>query len=424
MYRIYDQPQDRLKQMLWRGRRQYGQEFWALRDVSFDVRQGETVGIIGRNGSGKSTLLQIIAGTLAPTEGSVIINGRVAALLELGSGFNPEFTGRENIFLNGSIFGISQQQMEQRFDDIAAFADIGKFIDQPVKLYSSGMYARLAFAIGIHLEPEIFIVDEALSVGDVFFQSRCVRRLDEYRNSGGTVLFVTHDTYTVERICTRSIVLNKGQKLFEGANADAITTYYRLERGLEHTPVVRNSQQEFVKVSDQGALVNMSVGHIELRRDQVTGDGSVYVEAVSLLDQQGNPTQAFSVGDWMTVHIHARFTQDLEAFDFGVGIRDRVGTLIGGAHTFYTNTGCGSVVAGEERVFTAHIQLSVAPGVYLLLVGFARNYNLQHWEDYYTLWDCCAINVGGQPQFWGYARLESATSSQPLLYSNATPSER
>jgi ABC-type polysaccharide/polyol phosphate transport system ATPase subunit len=405
MYRIYDRPQDRLKQMLlWRLGRNYGREFWALRDVSFEVKKGETVGIIGRNGSGKSTLLQIIAGTLAPSEGEVRVNGRVAALLELGSGFNPEFTGRENVFLNGAILGISREEMEQRFDDIAAFADIGEFIDQPVKLYSSGMYARLAFAIGIHLNPDIFIIDEALSVGDIFFQSRCVRKLDEYRNTGGTVLFVTHDTYAVERICTRSIVLNKGHKIFEGPNADAINTYYKLERGLDAPPPHRVAETP---------LVQIGTGVVELRRDHVTGDGSLYIEALSILDQFGNPTTTFQVGDWMTVRVLIQARRDLEPFDFGVGIRDRAGVLIGGAHTFYRRAPCGPLRAGQQQVLTAQIRLSIMPGEYLLLVGCARNYNLQQWDDYYTLWDCCAIAVVGQPAFWGQALLDHQIDCGP-----------
>src|SRR6266542_6439942 len=196
MYRIYDRPQDRLKQMLWRGRRTYGREFWALRDASFEVRKGETLGIIGRNGSGKSTLLQIIAGTLAPSEGEVTVNGRVAALLELGSGFNPEFTGRDNVFLNGSILGFSREEMAARFDEIAAFADIGEFIEQPIKTYSSGMVVRLAFAVIAHVDADILVIDEALAVGDACFTQKCMRFLRRFMEKG-TVLFVSHDISSV-----------------------------------------------------------------------------------------------------------------------------------------------------------------------------------------------------------------------------------
>jgi len=397
MYRIYEKPQDRLKQMLmWRFGRNYGHEFWAVRHVSLDVRRGETVGIIGRNGSGKSTLLQMIAGTLAPTEGEVVVRGRVAALLELGSGFNPEFTGRENVFLNGAILGISREEMAARFDEIAAFADIGEFIEQPVKTYSSGMYARLAFAIGIHIQPDIFIVDEALSVGDVFFQSRCIRKLDEYREAGGTVLFVTHDTYTLERICTRSIVIHTGNKYFEGNNADAVTAYY----GLGRTDNTTAHRLETVPVSD-----TLDAAVISLRRDFVTGDGSAYIEEVSLLDDQGLPAQRFEIGDWMTVSLQARFNNDIDRFDIGIGLRDKAGVLIGGVHTFYSNQSFGPVKAGETQRITAKLQLSVAPNTYLLLIGIVRHTNLQEWHEFYTLWDCYAIEVKGTPQFWGQSYL-------------------
>jgi lipopolysaccharide transport system ATP-binding protein len=396
MYRIFDRPQDRLKRML-RGGGGYGREFWALHDVSLNVYRGETVGIIGRNGSGKSTLLQIIAGTLDPTSGTMSVKGRVAALLELGSGFSPEFSGRENVFINGAILGISHEQMGQRFDDIAAFADIGDFIDQPVKLYSSGMYARLAFAIGIYLEPDIFIIDEALAVGDVFFQARCARKLEEYRESGGTVLFVTHDTYTVERICTRAIVLNQGRKCFEGPTADAVNTYYELER----------NDAAASHIEQANSTPSNLIGQVELRRDHVTGDGSAYIEEIAITDNAGNPTTTFQVGEWMTVRIQARFNRDLEQFDFGVGIRDRTGVLLGGAHTFYQRASRGHVEAGQRLQLTARIHLAITPGTYLLLIGVARNFSFQTWEDYYVLWDCCAIQIIGDPPFWGQFALAS-----------------
>ena len=224
MYHIYSRPQDRLKQMLfWRFGRNYGREFWALRDLSFDVAKGETVGIIGRNGSGKSTLLQIVTGTLAPTMGEVQVNGRIAALLELGSGFNPEFTGRENVYLNGAILGLSREEMAARFSEIAAFADIGDFIDQPVKTYSSGMVVRLAFAVQAHVQAEILIVDEALSVGDVFFQQKCFTHIRRLQRERVTILYVSHDLVSIQNICGRAILMEEGAAVFEGNPHEAST---------------------------------------------------------------------------------------------------------------------------------------------------------------------------------------------------------
>ncbi len=223
-YQIYDTPRDRLKQfvlprmqqLIGLHSTQYYREFWALRNVSFEVAKGETVGIIGRNGSGKSTLLQIICGTLSPSFGRITTHGRIAALLELGAGFNPEFTGRENVYMNASVLGLSRDEIDARFDDIAAFADIGEFIEQPIKAYSSGMYARLAFSIAINVDPEILIVDEALAVGDARFVSKCMRRIKEIQENGATILFVSHDVSSVRTLCERAIWLDKGRVVEQG----------------------------------------------------------------------------------------------------------------------------------------------------------------------------------------------------------------
>lgn len=223
-FKRYARPIDRLKEILLPGKA-YAQEFWALRDLSFDVMKGETMGIIGRNGAGKSTLLQVICGTLTPTSGKVQVNGRVAALLELGAGFNPEFTGRENVYMNGAIMGLSKQEVDSRFDRIAAFADIGDFIDQPVKTYSSGMYVRLAFSSAIHVNPDILIVDEALSVGDLFFQAKCMARMRQMMDAGVTVLFVSHDTSAVKTLCRKAVLLNHGELIGYGL-ADTIVEQY------------------------------------------------------------------------------------------------------------------------------------------------------------------------------------------------------
>lgn len=235
-YQIFSNPRDRLKQFIFPRVQQsvgveprnYFKEFWALKDVSFEINKGETVGIIGRNGSGKSTLLQMICGTLTPSAGTVKIHGRVAALLELGSGFNPEFSGRENVYMNGALLGLSTQEIDQRFDDIAAFADIGDFIEQPVKTYSSGMYVRLAFAVAINVDPDILIVDEALAVGDEPFQRKCYSRIDRIRDAGATVLLVTHAAPIITQMCSRALLLDNGSRLFMGSPKIAVENYYRL----------------------------------------------------------------------------------------------------------------------------------------------------------------------------------------------------
>lgn len=224
-YEIYEVPHHRLMQTLFRGRKQFYKEFWALKGVSFELKKGECLGIIGRNGSGKSTLLQVIAGTLAPTTGSVSVNGKVAALLELGSGFNPEFTGRENVYLNGTIMGFSRVEMDKKFDEIAAFADIGEYIEQPVRTYSSGMQMRLAFSVATVHRPEVLIVDEALSVGDTFFQHKSFDRIRQFSKQGTTLLIVSHDASAIKSICHRAIFLDEGNPVMQG-HPEAVLDYY------------------------------------------------------------------------------------------------------------------------------------------------------------------------------------------------------
>lgn len=247
-YHIYDHPRDRLLQLLARGRKQYYREFWALRDISFEMRCGETVGVIGRNGSGKSTLLQLICGTLSQTTGSIDVNGRVAALLELGAGFNPEFTGRENIYVNASIYGLSRAEIDARYDDILAFADIGDFIDQPVKTYSSGMYVRLAFTVMVHVGADILVIDEALAVGDVFFQQKCMRFLRSFKDNGGSILFVSHDMSSVTNLCDTALLLSPhGKRQATMGSAEEICKLYLnqiYEEPARHESV-NNARREF-----------------------------------------------------------------------------------------------------------------------------------------------------------------------------------
>jgi lipopolysaccharide transport system ATP-binding protein len=238
VYRIYADPKDRLKEYLLRGRRKYHQEFWALRDVSFRAQVGSTVGLIGDNGAGKSTLLQLVAGTLRPTSGTVRLQGRISAILELGAGFNREFTGRENAFMSGAIMGIGQREMERRFPEIAAFAEIGEFIDRPVKMYSTGMFIRLAFAVATSVDPDVLIIDEALSVGDQYFTKKCIDRIERFRKAGKTILFCSHSLYQVRLICDHAIWLNQGQVAAQGEAPGVIEAYenYLREREAQSAP--------------------------------------------------------------------------------------------------------------------------------------------------------------------------------------------
>ena len=263
-YHLYQRPQDRLWQAFWRGRRQYYREFWALRDVSLEIRRGETIGIIGRNGAGKSTLLQMIAGTLTPTSGEISVNGRIAALLQLGSGFNPSFTGRENVFLNGAILGFSEMQIAERFDDIAAFADIGDFLDQPVKTYSTGMVVRLAFAVSTCLEPEILIVDEALAVGDAAFQFKCRNRLDQLVDQGATLLFVSHDITLVMSLCNRALYLEGGRAKAHGDPVDLADMYLMDVRSAQ-AAALANSRRTVVAKPTINGRAGLSFGTPEGR---------------------------------------------------------------------------------------------------------------------------------------------------------------
>lgn len=273
VYRIYANPRDRLKEYLFRGRRTYHQPFWALRDVSFRAGVGSTTGLIGDNGAGKSTLLQLVAGILRPTSGNVALRGRVSTILELGTGFNPEFTGRENAFMSGAIMGIGQKEMERRFPEIAAFAEIGEFIERPVKMYSSGMYVRLAFAVATSVDPDILIIDEALSVGDQYFQKRCIDRIESFRKAGKTILFCSHNLYQVRLICDETIWLKDGHVAVAGETSRVVGAYenYLREREVPRAPAIRVDQGP--RAFPWIAKVRLSRGGEDVERDQfMTGE--------------------------------------------------------------------------------------------------------------------------------------------------------
>lgn len=314
-YHIYSKPRDRLKQAVTRQLKTYYKPFWALDNVNFEVKKGEAVGIVGRNGSGKSTLLQIIAGTLTPTTGEVVLRGRIAALLELGSGFNPEFTGRDNVFLNAAILGIPRKEMESRFDDIAAFADIGQFLDQPVKHYSSGMHARLAFSVAISVDPDILILDEILSVGDMGFQQKCVARMKKLLDSGVTLLFVSHAPDAVKSLCQKGLFLADGKVTHWGSAEDAVNKYFGYIREATYEEA-KKSQTQLA----QPVPLQTGVKH-SLRY----GTGHAQVELVRLLDDAGTPVQAYNFGERITLEVTIQSLVELTNLDVAFVIRDSAG---------------------------------------------------------------------------------------------------
>lgn len=366
-YQIYDTPRDRLLQMLVRNRRQYFRRFWAVRDVTFDVAGGETVGIIGRNGSGKSTLLQLICGTTNPTSGSIITNGRIAALLELGSGFNPEFTGRENAYMNGAVLGLSASDIDERYDDILSFADIGEFISQPVKTYSSGMVVRLAFAIAISVNPQILVIDEALAVGDAAFQRKCMRRLQELSNSGVTLLFVSHDTESVRRLCSSAIYLHQGIVKFKGNAKDTCEEYERDLFGASTRRLYSmvTTSQDTALPSDSAYLDAELMNAIE----KVYGDGRVDIRDIVLTDFESVPANVFRVGSSFVVSYIVTFLEEVNLPIFGMMITTKEGICAYGVNTTGHAISAKTYAAGDKVSVTFTVENNLGVGVYYLTCG-------------------------------------------------------
>lgn len=332
-YHIYDKPSDRLLQMLSPARKQYYKEFWALRDLSFEVKRGESIGILGRNGSGKSTLLQMICGTLNPTTGSVQTFGRIAALLELGSGFNPDFTGRENIFLNGTILGLTKKEIEDRFDAIAAFADIGEHLEQPVKTYSSGMLVRLAFAVQVQVTPDILIVDEALAVGDALFQKRCFQQIEKLISDGTTLLFVSHDQESVRTLTHRALLLHKGEKKLWGKSSDVVLEYRRMLHEDERQSFLEYGAKLTANAAAAVAAVQAAkVKNIDLanKHNKVKSFGDLDAEIldVKILDSNGVEVSHFYIGERITIKVSLRANIDLNNINVAFRIRNKEGVKI------------------------------------------------------------------------------------------------
>lgn len=399
-YEIYAQPSDRLRQMvlprlrraMQLPERAYFEEFWALRDVDFEVRRGETVGIVGRNGSGKSTLLQMICGTLSPTRGEVRVHGRIAALLELGAGFNPEFTGRENVRLSGLLYGLSEQELRERFDAILEFAEIGHFIDQPVKTYSSGMYVRLAFAIAINVSPDILVIDEALSVGDESFQRKCFARIEAIRESGATVLFVSHSAGTVVELCNRALLLDSGELLLQGTPKHVISRYHKLLYApAEMAASLRESIREEPDAHESPApLISGRVRHhdhaegveVDALAEEAYFDEGLLPKSTLSYEKRGATIEAPVVSTTSGRRVNVlrgngeyvysfRVSMQRRAAGvrFGMAIKTVSGLALGGCTTAPTPGGGLQVAPDESYVVRFRFRALLAPGVYFLNAG-------------------------------------------------------
>jgi len=339
-YRTYARPGDRLKESLTRGRVRRHKAFWALHNISFELDKGDIVGIIGPNGCGKSTLLQIIAGTLEPTQGEVWHEGRISALLELGAGFDPEFTGSENVFMNASLLGLSRRETDALFPQIERFAEIGDFLYQPVKTYSSGMYVRLAFAIAASVEPDILIIDEALAVGDAVFQHRCLRRIKELHERGTTVLFVSHDAAAVRALCSRAILLNHGQMIADGAPAEVLNRYQEIVMERERA---YEAESESLSESESAQAESFEPLSFSYRH----GNRSAEIVVAELADANNRRAEIVDTGTPLTIKISARFNTDVDDPVIGFLIRNRHGISAFGTNTNEQQLEFGAVHRGE-----------------------------------------------------------------------------
>lgn len=382
-YQIYGKPSDRLRQALYpRARRvlgargaNYFREFWALNEVSFSVRPGEAVGIIGRNGSGKSTLLQLICGTLAPTSGEIETNGRIAALLELGSGFNPEFSGRENVFMNGAILGLNEAEISARYDRIIEFSEIGDFVDQPVKTYSSGMFMRLAFAVQAHIDASIVIIDEALTVGDVFFRQKCYARLDQLREAGAAILLVSHSMPDIEQYCERAVLLDHGVMRFIGSSAEAAKHYYLINQGAGNKAVTGPSP---ISGNHQATLGGSNINRpsleafLDISSKSQVSNGSARCTGVALLNADGVPSSSFRQGERVTFYYEFEVSGDIGVPVCGMTISNERGIIVHGKNNLQYSDEVESTSAASRRVACyQEISLDLAVGEYTFQVGLA-----------------------------------------------------
>ncbi len=428
IYKLYDKPIDRLKESLNLSHKEYHKDFYALNELSFHVEKGQTVGIIGTNGSGKSTILKIITGVLTPTTGQVKVNGKISALLELGAGFNMDYTGIENIYMNGTMMGYSKKEMDDKLQDILDFAEIGDFVYQPVKTYSSGMFVRLAFALAINVEPEILIVDEALSVGDVFFQSKCYRRMEEIRKSGTTILMVTHDMGSIIKYCEKVVLLNKGNFVAEGSAGHMVDLYKKILAG-QMEALDEELELEKEGNTEQGGLTDLEKTDFTsektrleetyqldrpLMKSKITinanrteyGDGRAEIYDLGLFDERGSLTNLLIKGEMFTIRECIRFHADIEAPIFTYTIKDKKGTDLTGTNTMFEGTDIKPVKNGDEYQVEFTQKMTLQGGEYLLSMSCT---GFEHGEHvvYHRLYDVANLTVISNKNTVGVYDMES-----------------
>ena len=415
-YHIYDKPRDRLLQMFQRGRRRLYREFWALADVSLSVRRGETVGIIGRNGSGKSTLLQLICGTLNPSSGSIQVNGRIAALLELGAGFNPEFTGRENVFLNGQILGLTKAEISSRLEEIISFADIGDHFDQPVKTYSSGMFVRLAFSVMAHSSPQVLVVDEALSVGDIRFQNKCLRKIEEMKRSGCTILFVSHSAQQVEALCERVVWLSDGRVKAIGCAKEIVRRYLNyMIHGIND-----ESHGVVTSVSAPSVSAKPGVGWLDVSSSHsVEGGKKAKIVRLRVLAGEEILTVVQSEQRLLEIEAVVELQEVLAQPSFAVGVLNNLNEPVVHFNSQNTDNPLPAFEkVGGNLIIRARFSLPpLRPGEYLIAIGL-DNGPIPHHEvvsHVYDAWQFSVRPVGGMMSQGGYVQVTDATLGVQVL---------
>ncbi len=400
VYHLYNKPQDRVKEALNPFAKSYHHDFYAMDDVSFEIKKGETVGIIGKNGAGKSTLLKMITGVLTPSAGSIVSHGKIASLLELGAGFNPEMTGLENIFLNGTLMGFSKAEMETKVDAIMEFADIGEFIYQPVKMYSSGMFARLAFSVSIAVEPDILIVDEALSVGDMAFQMKCFKKFQDFQEQGRTILFVTHGLDTVIRYCTRAIVIDNGRKIADTTPKDGVDIFKKIMTGnLEE----ESTSGELSEPNSQEILKN----EIKINSDALEyGNNKAKIIDFCIFDYENKPNTVLDFNRKFSIYMKVKFFEKIDNPIFAFTIKDIKGLDITGTNTMIEYIVTGTYEEGEETIITFTQNANIQTGSYALSLGCV-DVGENGIEVYSRLYDIVLFDVVGSKQMVGFYDLFS-----------------